>query len=866
MLRRLVGFVRRPSDREIARELRDHLELEAEELARGGSRADAADRARRRLGNPTVTAETVRDIWRIPSLDQLGQDLRHAWRGLRRSPVYAISAILTLSLGVGAVVAVFGMADPIISHPYPSLPQDRLIYITQPSKPCPTCEEVSPAAFSALRQRNRSLAEVAATAMWRTSLRTPDGSDIVDGHRASANLFRAISAPFALGGGFPLDADEPGRPHTAVLSYAFWRERFHGSRGVLDSTITLGNEPYTVVGILAPHVIFPTDAGVYAPLVFTPEQLADHGSRYLAVFGRLKDGATLDAAAAEARTIAGQLALEFPGTDSLSTLSVQPLRAFHTTDVKILLLVFGIAATLVLVAACVSLANLGFARLTARRRDIALRAALGGRTLRIARHLLAEAFLVAGGAAVMGLGLAAAGAHAMRQSIPQSMARYSPGWTNVGIGGREVVFALLVCLASTLLFAILPTIRATRVSLSSVLTDGARGSVGVQGARVRSALVVVQVSVALALLSCATLLTRSVHGMLRGDPGVRLDHVLSMHVALPQITPNSAVRSFVDRIDARLLATPGVVGAGLTSTTPLSNNWWGTRFQVPGRLASPDGHELTASDQRVTPGYFRAMGIRILSGRGVEARDDAGTQRVAVINHFMSEQLFPGQDPVGRVLSIDSERWTIVGVASDVRHGGFDEPMRYEIYRAVKQAIQRTGDLEVWTAGDPDGMRERVRRAVAATDPTAAIGEMMTMREIEARHLSPFVLLADVLIAFAAITTVIAVVALYGIVAYGVAQRRREIGVRIALGAQRSAIARQVAGSAMRLTGIGLIIGALGAIAFAQILKSVLYDVAPNDPMTPLAAGGVLLVVTLVAALPPALSAAAVDPVVVLKD
>jgi predicted permease len=866
VLRQLRAFLSRPRDHEIARELRDHLDLEAEELARSTSPHDASDRARRRFGNPTFIAETVRDLWRFAWLDQLGQDLRQAFRGLRRSPVYAVSATLTLSLGIGAIVAVFGMADPIIDRPYPLLPENALVYISQPSKSCPACVEVSPAAFSALRERSRSLTSVSATASWRTSLRDADGSEIVDGYLTSANLFSAISAPFALGGGFPGDADRPGHPHVAVLSYAFWRQRFHGSRAVLDSTVTLGGDPYTVVGVLAPHLIFPTDAAVYAPLVLSSDELSSHSARYLAVFGRLRSGATLDAAAADARLVAGQLALESPRTDSLSRLEVQPLRAFHTSDVKILLLVFSIAATLVLFAACVSLANLGFARLTARRREIAVRAALGGRGLRIARHLLAEAVLVATGAAVIGIGLAAAGAHAMRLSIPASFARYSPGWSKIGIDGRAVLFAVLVCLVSTLLFALLPALRATRVRLSSVLSEDARGSVGTQSARLRSALVIVQVSVALALLSCATLLTRSVHGMLGGDPGVRLDHVLSMHLSLPHSMTDSAVRDFVDRLDSRLRATPGVRDAGLTSTTPLSNNWWGTVFEIPGRAPSPDGRELTANDQRVTPDYFRTMGIHILSGRGIEPRDGVDGQRVAVINHFMHEQLYPGEDPIGRVLSIGAQRWTIVGVASDVRHGGFDEPMRYEIYRPVQQALQRDGDLEVWTAGDADSMREAVRRAVAATDPAAAIGDLMTMREIQARHLSPFELLAGVLIAFATVTSVIAVVALYGIIAYGVAQRRREIGVRIALGAQRSAIARQIAASAVRLTGIGLAIGAIGAIAFAQVLKSVLYSVAPTDPITPLAAAGVLLAVALAAALPPAFSAATLDPVIALKD
>ena len=866
MLRHLLRIVHRPSDDDIAREMADHLELEAEELRAGGERVDATHRARRRFGNVTLVAETVRELWRFGWLEQLMQDLRHGSRGLRRSPVYAVTATLTLSLGIGAVVAVFGMADPIIDRPYPLLPEDELVWLTQPSKRCPTCDEVSPAAFAALRARSTTLSKVAATATWRTSLRVADGSDLVSGYRVSANTFTTISAPFALGGGFPTDADQPGRPGTVVLSYAFWRGQFNGSPGVLDSIIVLGSRPYTVVGVLGAGVLFPTEASVYTPLVLTSEELANHAARYLAVFGRLRRDVSLDRARAEARAIAAQLALEAPRSDSTSTLSLQPLRAFHTSDVRILIGVFGVAAALVLFAACMSLANLSFARLTARRRDLAIRAALGGRRLRLARHLLTEALLVATAAGAIGIALAAAFARAIRASIPGSLARYSPGWGNVGIGGRAVAFTLLVCFVSTLLFALLPAFRSTRVNLSSVLTEGGRAGSSVHGARIRSGLVIVQVSVALALLSAGTLLTRSVRGMLRGDPGVRLDHVLTMHLALPEGLPDSAVRTLVAGLDARLHATPGVLGAGLTSTTPLSNNWWGVLFQIPGRSPAADGSQLAANDQRITPDYVHTMGIRLLSGRGIEPRDDAGAQRVAVINHYMSEQLFPGIDPIGHALSIGSDRWTIVGVATDVRHGGFDEPMRYEIYRAVQQATQRNGDLEVWTSGDPDAMRGVVRRAVAATDPDAALGDLMSMRDVEARHVSPFELFAGVLIAFASVTTVIAIVALYGIIAYGVTQRRREIGVRIALGAQRAAIVREIAGGALRLTGFGLAIGAVGALAFAQMLKSVLYAVPATDPVTPLAAAAALLVVALAAALVPAASAARVDPAAVLKE
>ncbi|MDB4874896.1 MAG: permease [Gemmatimonadetes bacterium] len=866
MWRRLFGGARRSRDAEIERELRDHLDLEAEEIAARGGTDSPALEARRRFGNRTLVLESVRGVWRWSWLEQLGQDVRHGLRGLRRSPVYAIAATITLALGIGATTAVFSLTDPVLRRPFPLLPQERLVSIGQRSADCPACEDVSPAAFLALRVGAPSMAAVAATSSWRTALRGAEGSELVEGFLVSANLFSAVSAPFALGRGFATGEDEASAEPVTVLSYDFWQSRFGGSRGVLDSAITLSGKAQRVVGVLAKDVVFPTRADVYAPLVTRPSDAQNYGSRYLYVFGRLADGATIADARRDADRVSHSLAQASPKTEEGWRLVARPVAAFHTEDVALLVEIVAVAVALVLLAACVSVANLALARTAARGRELALRAALGGRRTRLVRHLLVEAFLVSLAGGALGAVLAVWGVSVMRDVVPPSLGAFVPGWAFVHVDGRALLFTLVVSVATTLVFALLPTLRATRVNLSSVLSDGGRASAGVSGTRLRACLVVTEVSVALVLLTGAALLARSVHNMMNGDPGVRLDHVLSMHLSVPRTVPDSAARDFMVRLDERLMAQPGIRGAGLTTTTPLSNTRWGTAFDVPGRTPLPGDRRLSATDQRVTPGYFRAMGIHVVAGRGIEARDDASAPRVVVISHHTAEHFWPGREAVGRTVLIDSLPWTIVGVVTDVRHGGFDEPLFDELYRSLPQAMSRTMDLEVWADGDPDAMRDVVRRTIGLANPAAAIGGVMTMRDLEARHVSAFKLMAGLVGVFAAITMVIAVVGLYGVIAYGVAQRTREIGVRIALGARGRDILSQVAGGAIRLTCMGILLGGAGAFAFAQLLRSILYGVTASDPRIPLAVAAALLGVAIAAALIPAWRAARVNPAVALRD
>ncbi len=859
-------FRRRPSDAEIARELRDHLELEAEELrARGAARAAPLD-ARRRFGNLALTTEAVRDVWRVAHVDQLWQDVRQGWRALRHSPVYAVTATITLALGIGASTAIFSLGDPLIDRPFPLLPESRLVWIVRRSPSCASCAS-TPAEYAALSRASRALSAVGAASMWRGTLRDAAGSELVTGYRVSANLFSLLQAPLAVGRGFRAGDDASGAAPVTVLSYAFWQSRFHASPGVLDSSITLGGTPHRVIGVLGRDLVFPTQSDAYLPLTLPPDAANDHTAQFLDLFGRLAPGATVSQARAEAQGVSAALAREAPRTDSGAVLAARPLSEFHTDDLRLLVLPLAVAVALVLLAACVSVANLALARTSVRRREFAVRAALGGRRGRLARLLATEAAFIAIAGGALGVLGAAWGVHAMRDTVPASFAAFAPGWVRMGIDGRALIFTLCVCIGAVIVFASLPIARATRVDLASVLSDGGRGSAGgVHGTRLRSVLVILEVSVAIVLLSSAALLTRSVRNMRTGDPGVRLDNVLTMHFSLPSDVADSAKRAVYRHLDERLGEAPGIVAAGFATTTPLSNNFQGVAFTIPGQPPPANGQPNGAIEQDVSPDYARVMGVRVLRGRGIGARDVAGSQRAAVINAYMANRYWPGRDPVGETITIGGDPWTIIGVASNVYHGGLDEPLRSEIDRPIDQVPIATGDLEVLTTGDPSRAKDAVRAAIASAEPTLAIGSMLTMREMEARHVSAFVLMSGVLSVFAAVTFVIAIVGLYGVVAYGVAQRTREIGVRIALGAGARRILRHVAGGALRLTAVGIVIGCAGALFFGRLLTATLYRVTASDPTTPLAVAGVLLLVALAAAIVPAWRAARVNPVIALRE
>lgn len=871
MLRRLIARLSgrgSPSDVEIERELRDHLQLEAESLtsSAGGDSNAARLAARQRFGNVSLVEESVRDVWRLPWLEQLAQDVRHGRRAIVRGPVYSIAVVVTLALGIGATTAAYTFARAIHT-PFPELRQDRLLWITYGNARCGVdCTELSPAAFAALEQRAPSIS-VIGTYTTSTALRGAEGSEPVHGFAVSPNTWQVIGAPFAAGHGFPLDGGLAADSTVVILSYDFWHRRFNGGPGVVDSVITLGGRPRTVVGILGKDVVFPMAADIYTPFRPTAEDANNHSARYYSAFARLVDGATLQGAAAEVRTINAQLVRESPATDSGWTLRARPIAEYHTDDVSILETISGVAAFLVFLAACMSAANLALARLSGRRQELALRAALGVRRWRLVRHLLTEALLLALAAGAIGALLAWWGVRSIRGAIPASFATFVPGWARMGLDGYALVFVLGTAMLSMIAFALLPVARATNVNLSSVLAEGGRSSAGgVHGTRVRATLIVLEVSIALVLLTAAAMLTRSVRNMTTGDSGVRIDHALVMDLTLPTHESDSAHRAFYRQLDANLRGVPGIRAAGIGTSTPLSNEFSGTAFEIPGRAPEPRGQLLSAIAQEVTPRYMKAMGVTIEAGRGIDDRDVRGTQRVVVVNRYMADKLWPHTSPLGQLVKIGDSTWTIVGVASNVHHGGLDEEMRNTLYRSVDQAPKDVAVLAAWTSVDPDSLRDAVRQVVARTDPAVAVGNMMTMQAMRARHVSPYTMMAGMLSVLAIVTMAIATVGLYGLIAYGVAQRTREIGVRIALGASTRSILGHVGAGAVRLTAIGIIVGLVGAVLFAHVLASLLYRVSPGDPRTYAGVSVALLAVALTSAWVPAWRAARIDPTVALRE
>lgn len=863
---RITAPWRAPSDAEVEREIADHLALEAEERATDGSSPAGGS------GVPfgrAATMESTREVWRWVSLDQLGQDVRHSLRALKRTPAYSLASIITLGCGIGAATIAFSFGDAVFRRPFPLLPQDQLVWLTEHSPRCPTCTELSPAAFALAGVRAASLGSVVATSRWRTPFRGAGdaGSETVEGFQVSPETFTAISAPFALGHTFDPRDGQPDRPDVAIVSYDFWRTKLGASRTVIDSSITLGGAPRRLVGVLAQGVAFPTAADVYTPLVLPLSSANDYGSRYLDVFARLAPGATMDAVRREIAVVSRRLADDSPKTDADWDMTARALVEFHTDDVAMMRTLTDVATLLVFLAACLSVANLTLARAAARRGELAVRAALGGRRVRLARHLIVEALIVGLAGGLLGALLAAEGIGGLRAAMPVSLSRFVPGWSAFHLDARVLAFAMCVSIGAVAVFATLPILRATRVNLAEAFSENGRTAGGsVYGTRARAVFVVVEVSVSLVLLTGATLLGRSVRNMVGGDPGVRRDNALTMHLTLENGLSDSAMRDVYRRLDVALDAESGIRGAGVASTTPLSNSWWGAPFEIPGRAPGLNEHGLSANDQRVTPRYLPASGVRILDGRGIASTDSAGGQRVVVVSKLLSTAMWPTGAAVGRTMRIGGAVWTVVGVAGDVHHGGFDEPVRYTIYRAIDQASSLRSDLFVWTSGDPDAMRATVRRVVATVDPNAGIGDLQTMRELEARHVSPFRMIARLLGVLAIVTTIIAVVGLYGVIAYGVAQRRREISVRIAVGAQRRDIIAQIAGSAVRLTGIGVLIGGAGALVFARLLEAMLYGVGAGDPRTPLAAGLVLLTAAALAAFIPAWRASSIDPTTALRS
>ena len=812
-------------------------------------------------------------------MGSLLQDLRYAARTLRQSPGFTAVAALTLALGIGANTTVYTTVRAFLLEPFPALPDpERLVRIVEtPPQRDTWAAEVSPGTLAAFRRESRTLTEIAAARWWTASVGDPAPGaggrgepEAVRGFRTTANYFRALGVRPLLGRGFLPGEDVPGRDAVTVLSHALWQRRFAADPAVLGRPILLNGRQHLVVGVLPPDVTYPEGGEIWAPL---PRDLVDETNflgRSLQVFGRLAPGVGVEAARAELAAISERVAAEHPDHGGWGLL-VQPIERFQARFARPFALALSAAVGLVLLIVCANIANLLLARGTVRRRELAVRTALGAGRLRLVRQRLTESLLLGGLGGGLGVLAAAWGVALFRAAMPAEVTDFIPAWSHIQVDPGALAFTALAALAAGVLAGVAPALQRTDANLGEALKDGGRGASAAltrKGGLLRGGLVAGEIALALVLAVSTGLVSQSFARMMRQDFGFSPERLLTMRISLPADpydTP-AELSGFAAALTARVRALPGVEAAGTTNVLPLTGGDWNEPIWFPGRPEPEAGDLPWAGYRIVSPGWFDAAGTPVVRGREFGPADRDQAPAVAVVNEALARLHFPGADPVGRQIQIaDEAPRTIVGVVRDVRTRGLNEPLQPEVFVPHLQAPARSFSLAVRTAGEPAALARPVRRELAALDPALAAADLQPFERVIARHISPSQITAGMLAIFAAMALAIAALGIYGVISFAVAQRTHEIGVRVALGAARRDVLALVVGQGARLALLGLALGLAGALAMGKALAGILYAVSPTDPPTFAAAAVLLAGVALAASYLPARRAAATDPVRALK-
>ncbi|HEU4631081.1 MAG TPA: ABC transporter permease [Gemmatimonadaceae bacterium] len=799
-------------------------------------------------------------------MDTILQDLRFAARTLRRNLGFTAAAVLTLALGIGANSAIFSVVNAVLLRPLPYADADRLAMVwgwydgfgkTSTSLPD----------FRDLRERTRAFSQLAALHGTVFNLTGRGEPEQLSADRVTANFFPLLGVRPMLGRGFlPEEEQVGGNDDVVVLSHGLWQRRFGGDPGILGRTLQLSGRPYTVVGVAPPEFRFMRDVDLWAPV--RADTVANRRGEYLLVFGRLAPGATVERASADIAGIFAQLAREYPETNGSIKSRVIGMREDFVGDVRPALLVFSGAVALVLLIACANVANLLLARASVREREMAVRAAIGAGRGRIVRQLLTESLLIALLGAGLGLGLAALGLDALRAMSTELLPRFQ----EVRVDAVAVVFALVLAVATGLLFGIAPALRLSAGALGSALREGSRGAVGGAALRLRNALVLAEVALALMLLVGAGLLVRSFQQLNRVDLGFDPTHLLTYRVVLPTAKYDSValLPPVYQEIAERTRAIPGVVTASVTGDMPINGAGYIT-FTVEGRVPPPDAME-DLQPFSVSPEHFAVFRIPLRRGRLFTAGDAPGAPPVAIVNEEMVRRYFDGRDPIGKRVTFgdpaDSSAvwWTVVGVVGNVAQEGVTARPYAQLYRPLAQAPRRGIYVVARTTGDPMGIAPAAREALEAVDPELPLTSLMMMEERIGENLLRPRVNTLLLAVFAGIALALAAIGIYGVISYAVAQRTREIGIRMALGATAGDVRRLVVRQGMTPALLGVALGAVGALAATRLMASLLYGVTATDPLTfglvALFLGGIALLASYV----PARRATRLEPVTALRE
>jgi putative ABC transport system permease protein len=803
------------------------------------------------------------------------QDLRFAVRQMVKKPGFAAVVVLTMALGIGANAAIFSVLDAVLLKPLPYSNPEGLIKVWTrfTGIGAPNDQNwVSAPEFRDFQQLNKSFSDLAAIGSGSINLGVKGSPQRVVGASVTPNLFPMLGAQTLLGRTFLPEEAQPGRDHEVVLSYGLWRRVFGGNPNVVGSTIDIDGVPMTVVGVMPEGFAYPDETEIWGPLAFSPDDLSENnrGSHGYEVLGRMKPGLSLAQVQSDMDRV-GKTMIEQHGAYPYKKFDfgiiLHPLLEETVGDVKPSLLVLMAAVGLVLLIACANIANLLLVRSTERQQEMETRMALGASGARLMRQLLTESVVLAFAGGVVGVAITPW----ILRGLVAIAAKSLPRAIHTTIDGRALALTAVISLATGILFGLAPALQAGRKREFEGLKGG-RSTEGKRPKRLRSALVICETALSLLLIAAAGLLIRSFAEILKVDPGFRPDGVLTMRVALPDAVYSKPeqVRGFYAELLDRVQRLPGIQAAGAVSALPLSGDG-GSGTMTIDTQSVPLENSTPETDQRVvTPDYFKAMGISLVRGRTFEARDSDTAAPVAIVDESLAEAYWPNQDPVGKRLHPGGLKakipWaTVIGVVRHVRNRTLEARSRVEVYWPESQRPSSSMTLAVLTAGNPMNLVPTIQREVGAIDPDLPVYRVSSMTEVMGDSLERRRLALILLAGFAGLALVLAAVGIYGVTSYGVAQRHKEIGLRMALGADRGDVLGMLIRSGMGTIAIGLGLGLVMALFLTRLMSGLLFSVRPWDPVALSGAAVLLMGAALLAIFIPARRATKVNPMVALR-
>jgi len=864
---------------DLERELQSHLQMAANDrIGRGESREHAEQAARREFGNVALVQQVTRDQWGWPWLGELLQDLRYGARMLRKNLGFSVVAVLTLAIGIGANTSIFGVINAVLLKPLVMEDPNRVVYLQESwQNTFGNVGNVSVGNFADIHRQSASFASLSASNNASFNLATEGAPERVQGELATADYFTTFGVQPILGRVFTSEEDQPGHEHVVVVSERLWRTRLRADSSIIGQPLRVNGEPYTVVGVM-PKTFDPllSESDIWIPEAFTAQKLADHDNHYLNVMGRLKPGVSPAQAQSELNVIALRLQKQYPLDDKDRGLVITPLTTVLLGDQKVALWTMLAAVGFVLLIACANIANLQLVKSRARQKEIALRAALGASPQRILRQLMTENVVLGLAGGVLGVLLAFWGVSWIVAKGPAEVPRLAES----NIDPTTLAFACGITLLASLLFGLAPALRSASSQLSQAFKEGGGSSSGSRD-RVRNVLVVAEVALALILMAGAGLLVRSALLVSQVDAGFNTSGLVVGRVGLPDAAYHDPIvaRQTFERIISAAADLPGVQSAAAVSRAPLAGGGSSNGLLAEGKPFDL-ANLLDAQLQIVSPTYISTVQIPLKAGRDFVPQDTRDKTLVTIVNQTLARTMWPGGDPLGKRFAcceagpkgrMDPVWHEVVGVVADVRAWGLDRRVQPQFYLPIAQMpasawdwIGRTMDVVVRTQGGPIPLNA-LRTTVASIAPGVPIYGVSTMQQkisgtLARSHFDTFLLSI-----FAATALLLSSVGIYGVLSYTVAQRTRDIGIRMALGASQTQVMCEVLGNGMRLTTLGLVFGLAGALAVTRLLSSLLYGVSSADAITFVVVSLVLTAVALLASYLPSRRATRIDPLVALR-